>query len=68
MNLNPLPVLPASFLAIAKITSSVILLIFLCVISTDDDNDDDDYDDGVEYIELPGLCNGQNTLLDGEED
>ena len=36
--------------------------------STDDDNDDDDYDDGVEYIELPGLCNGQNTLLDGEED
>ena len=36
--------------------------------STDDDYDDDDYDDGVEYIELPGLCNGQNTLLDKEED
>ena len=35
---------------------------------------DEDYDEGeeddddVEYIELPGLCNGQNTLLDKEED
>ena len=35
---------------------------------------DKDYDEGeeddddVEYIELPGLCNGQNTLLDKEED
>ena len=36
--------------------------------STDDDYDDDDYDNGVEYIELPGLCNGKNTLLDKEED
>ena len=25
-------------------------------------------DEDVEYIELPGLCNGQNTLLDKEED
>ena len=25
-------------------------------------------DEDVEYIELPGLCNGRNTLLDGEED
>ncbi|WP_455614796.1 hypothetical protein [Bacteroides congonensis] len=29
---------------------------------------EDGEDEDVEYIELPGLCNGQNTLLDGEED
>lgn len=29
---------------------------------------DEEEDEDVEYIELPGLCNGRNTLLDGEED
>ena len=29
---------------------------------------EDGEDEGVEYIELPGLCNGRNTLLDGKED
>lgn len=29
---------------------------------------DSDEEEDVEYIELPGLCNGRNTLLDGEED
>ena len=28
----------------------------------------DEEEEDVEYIELPGLCNGRNTLLDGEED
>ena len=31
-------------------------------------NDEEEEDEDVEYIELPGLCNGRNTLLDGEED
>ena len=31
-------------------------------------NDEEEEDEDVEYIELPGLCNGLNTLLDGEED
>ncbi|WP_303006446.1 hypothetical protein [Bacteroides congonensis] len=29
---------------------------------------EDGEDEDVEYIELPGLCNGRNTLLDGKED
>lgn len=33
-----------------------------------DYDEDEEDDDDVEYIELPGLCNGQNTLLDKEED
>ena len=31
-------------------------------------NDEEEEDEDVEYIELPGLCNGRNTLLDGKED
>ena len=30
--------------------------------------DDEEEDEDVEYIELPGLCNGQNTLLDKDEE
>ena len=38
------------------------------IIERDRSDKDDEDDDDVEYIELPGLCNGQNTLLDKEED
>ena len=32
------------------------------------EEEDEEDDDDVEYIELPGLCNGQNTLLDKDEE
>ncbi len=34
----------------------------------EEDEEEEDEDEDVEYIELPGLCNGRNTLLDGKED